>query len=172
MSTDRATIVSTLETQRAELERRIRSLDAELLSTPCTSSEDPDGDDWSAKDHLAHLLRIERAFLGMSRLTIAGDPAPIKIGGSTREERLAQIHSDNENQVAERKDADVERLLAELSETRKETLAFIAELSDEQLATPIPGAPWGDGTIGGVLMANAGHERQHLAWVDEGLAAL
>ncbi len=28
-----------------------------------------------------------------------------------------------------------------------------------------------DGTIGGVLLTNAHHERQHLAWVDEGLAA-
>lgn len=169
MTTDRATIVSTLETQRAELERRIRDLEPDVVSTPCTASEDPDGDDWSPKDHLAHLLRIERAFLEMSRLTIAGDPAPIKIGGATREERLAQIHRDNENQVAQLKDADVERLLAELREARRETLAFIDGLSDEQLATPIPGAPWGDGTIGGVLMANAGHERQHLAWVDEGL---
>lgn len=167
---DRATIVSTLAEQRSRLEARYREFDPEVVTTPCTESEDPDGSPWSPIDHLGHLLRIEQAFLAMSRATLEGDRAPIKIGGSTWEERLAQVHRDNEAHLASLRPLDVEKLLTELATARTATLSFIDSLSDEQLATPIPGAPWGDGTIGGVLMANAGHERQHLAWVDEAIA--
>jgi hypothetical protein len=40
-------------------------------------------------------------------------------------------------------------------------------LSDEQLEETLPGAPWADGTIGGVLSANAGHGRMHWGWAKE-----
>jgi hypothetical protein len=46
---------------------------------------------------------------------------------------------------------------------------MLEQLTDEQLAMPIPGAPWGDGTIGGVLMTNARHATMHVAWIEEGL---
>ncbi len=164
--TDHATILSTLAEQRAELEQTFRSFDPELLSTPCTESEDPGGSDWAPIDHLAHLLRIEHAFLAMAKLTIAGDESPIKIAGSTWEERIAQVHRDNEAHLETLRPLEVESLLSALSDARGKTIDFITELSEDQLATAIPGAPWGDGTIGGVLMANAGHEHQHLEWVD------
>lgn len=167
---DRATIVTTLAEQRSDLEARYRAFDAELVHTPCTDSEDPDGAPWSPVDHLGHLLRIEKAFLGMAKLTLEGDRSPIKIGGSTWEERIAQVHRDNEAHLASLRPLEVETLLSELARAREATLAFIASITDAELDTPIPGAPWGDGTIGGVLMANAGHERQHLSWVDEALA--
>jgi hypothetical protein len=50
---------------------------------------------------------------------------------------------------------------------RGATLQLIAELSDEELEETLPGAPWADGTIGGVLGANADHGRTHWKWVDE-----
>ncbi len=167
--TDHATILTTLAEQRTELEQTFRSLDDELLHRPCTESEDPDGSPWAPIDHLAHLLRIEQAFLGMAKLTLEGDESPIKIGGSTFEERIAQVHRDNEAHLASLRPLDVAALLSALTEARARTVEFVERLSAEELATPIPGAPWGDGTIGGVLMANAGHERQHLQWVDDAL---
>ncbi len=167
---DRSTILETLASQRVELATHYRALDTTIAETACTESEDPDGEPWTPLDHLGHLLRIEKAFLGMSKLTIEGDSSPIKIGGSTFEERLAQVHRDNEAHLAEIRPLDVETLLTELDEARASTLDFIETLTDEQLTIPIPGAPWGDGTIGGVLMANAGHEKMHMAWVDEALA--
>ncbi len=171
MTADRSAILETLAKQRGRLEDWSRSLDATVLTTPCTASEDPDGEDWSPKDHLAHLLRIERAFLAMAKLTIKGDPAPVKIGGSTMEEKLAQVHRDNESHVVGQRPNDLEAILADLASARADTLAFIETLTDEQLDQPMPGAPWADGTIGGVLMANAGHEHMHISWVGEGLAA-
>lgn len=54
--------------------------------------------------------------------------------------------------------------------TRDEVLETLLEqVSDEQLAIPLPGAPWADGTISGILITNARHERLHLSWVENGL---
>ena len=53
-------------------------------------------------------------------------------------------------------------------QARAETLALLAELTDAQLAEKLPGAPWADGTIGGVLAVNADHGRMHWRWVKEG----
>jgi hypothetical protein len=167
---DRATILTTLARQRTELEARYRQFDPELVRAPCTDSEDPNGERWSPLDHLGHLLRIERAFLSMAERTVTGDRSPVEIEGSTWEEKVAQVHRDNETHVTKLRSLDVDALLADLDTARLATLAFIERLSDDDLDMPIPGAPWGDGTIGGVLMANAGHEHQHLAWVDEALS--
>jgi hypothetical protein len=60
-------------------------------------------------------------------------------------------------------------LLDNLATARQQSLALLEELTDEQLALPVPGAPWADGTIGGLLIANAHHMEQHLSWIEEGL---
>ncbi len=166
---DRAKIIESLFTQRAELERRYRSMSEDVLVQPCTESEHDGGDKWSPKDHLAHLLRIEEAFLGMAKRTIGGDASPIKFTGTTRPEILAGVHRDNEAHIAKHRHRGLEELLSDLTTARANTLAFIETLTDDQLDTTIPGAPWSDGTIGGVLAANGGHELQHLSWVDSGL---
>jgi hypothetical protein len=168
---DKAMILSTLDEQRRELEARYRAMPAAVVSSPCTDSEDADGERWTPKDHLAHLVRIEEAFLGAARRTLEKEDRPIRFSGTTREEILAGVHRDNEAQVVSMREQDVEQLLTTLAERRAETLAFIETLDEDQLDTTIPGAPWNDGTIGGVLMTNAHHEAQHLAWVDQALAA-
>lgn len=52
---------------------------------------------------------------------------------------------------------------------RSETLALLAKLSDAQLVEQLPGAPWADGTIGGVIAINGDHAHQHHGWVTRGL---
>ena len=47
--------------------------------------------------------------------------------------------------------------------------SLLAELTDAQLAEKLPGAPWSDGTIGGVLSVNADHGRMHWQWAKDGL---
>lgn len=168
---DRRQILDALSDQHRELERRYRSFPADVVEQPCTHSESEGDGRWTPKDHLAHLLRIEEAFLAMARRTAEGETRPIRLGGTSREEVLARVHRDNEEHVTALRDRGVDDLLDVLRTARAETLVFLEALDDDQLDLPIVGAPWGDGTIGGVLMANAGHERQHLAWVDEGLAA-
>jgi hypothetical protein len=167
---DKQQILSILAEQRAHLEARYREMSPEVLRTPCTDSADPEGERWTPKDHLAHLIRIEEAFLMAARRTLLDEARPIRFSGTTREEIIAGVHRDNEAQVAELRDLDVDHLLTKLEAARASTLGFIADLDEDQLDTKIPGAPWNDGTIGGVLLTNAHHEAQHLAWVDEGLA--
>ena len=170
---DREQIFATLAEQRRELDRRYRSFAEDVVGRPCTESEAADGGRWTPKDHLAHLLRVEAAFLAMARRVVDGDTTTQALGppGTSRDDVLARVHRDNERHVASLRDRSVDDLLGELDAARQETLAFLDGLSDDQLDLPIPGAPWADGTIGGVLAANAGHELQHLAWVDEGLSA-
>lgn len=170
---DRQQIVTTLAEQRRELERRYRAFPDDVVEQPCTESEAESGGRWTPKDHLAHLLRVEVAFLALARRAAGGDTTTPALGqaGASREDVLARVHRDNERHVESLRDRSVEDLLGELAAAREETLAFIDTVGDDQLDLPIPGAPWGDGTIGGVLAANAGHELQHLAWVDDGLSA-
>jgi hypothetical protein len=54
---------------------------------------------------------------------------------------------------------------------RADTLALLAELTAEQLESKIPGTPWADSTVGGIMAANADHGRMHFKWAKEGTAA-
>jgi hypothetical protein len=47
------------------------------------------------------------------------------------------------------------------------SLELLSELTDEQLEEVLPGAPWADGTIGGVIGANADHGRMHWKWAKD-----
>jgi hypothetical protein len=49
-------------------------------------------------------------------------------------------------------------------------LTLLEQLTDEELERPLKGAPWADGTIGGVLITSGYHQRQHVDWVRDGLA--
>lgn len=170
----REVILNTLAQEHEKLLARYRTFTPEELEMDCTKSEALNGEPWRPKDHLAHLARIERAFQGMVRRTIEGAEDPVgfrRMGARNREEALPFIHQNNQTNVVAHHNDSLETLLADLTSARNETLAQLAQLTDEQLTMPIPGAPWGDGTIGGVLMTNAQHEMQHLAWVEEGLAA-
>lgn len=46
---------------------------------------------------------------------------------------------------------------------------LLEQLTDEQLSLPLPGAPWNDGMVGGILITNARHEQQHLSRMQQGL---
>ena len=71
-------------------------------------------------------------------------------------ERQREHHADSLSQV-----------VALTAQARAETLILLSELSDEQLEQVLPGAPWADGTVGGVRGANADHARMHWKWLGE-----
>jgi hypothetical protein len=168
---ERDAIIGKLAKERARLEEQYRALAPEDVTCACTQSEADDGSPWSAKDHIAHLAMIERAFQGMIRRHLSGEKNPVGFGGGSRDEILARVHKGNEENVNEHKGDDLDTLFADLDAARADTLKLLDELTDEQLASPLPGAPWADGTIGGVLITNAYHAIQHWQWVEEGLAA-
>ena len=165
-------IQAELERAMAELEADVRSLTPEQLEQRCTDSEVPGGAPWSPKDHVAHLIRIERSFLTFARRTVDGDVEPIGFSrmGSSQDEVRAAIHLANQRQVEDLATRSLDDLFAELRAARGDTLAFIDGHDDDTLARPVPGSPWGDGTIGGMLGRNAAHQINHMHAYREGLA--
>ncbi len=168
----REEIIAKLERERASLIERYRSLSGDQLTIACTDSEVPGGEAWTPKDHIAHLAMIERVFQQMIHRTLEGHPKPLDLGGGGKiEDVMARVHRNNQDNVDEHRSDDLDTLLADLEEARIETNRLMRDLTEEQLRTPVPGAPWGDGTIAGVLLTNAYHEVMHWNWVSEGLAA-
>jgi len=168
----REVILKTLEEAREELLASYQKFTPEELERSCTASEVPDGNPWSPKDHLAHLTLIERAFQSMIRRTLRGSEDPVgfsRTGATSREELLAWVHQNNQTYVDAHHNDLMETLLADLAQARQDTLALLGQLTDEQLSLPLPGAPWDDGTVGGILITNGRHEHLHLSWLHEGL---
>lgn len=171
---DRTEIEVKLNRDRAWLLETYVALSPDDLVRGVTPSEHDASVTWSPKDHLAHLAGIERNFNAMVRRHVAGDANPVALDRSgdgarlTRGEIMARVHRMNEDWVREHRARTLSELVALTQAIRAETLALMAELTDEQLLEKLPGAPWADGTIGGVLAVNADHGRMHWHWVKEG----
>ncbi len=130
---------------------------------------------WSAKDHLAHLAGIEAVFNTIIKKYLAGDPNPISIMKNTdgtapsREEIMAKVHKLNDDWVNQHHAKTFNEIVALGQQIRSSTLSLLAEVSDAQLEEKVPGAPWGDATIGGIIAINGDHAKQHFGWVTAGL---
>jgi hypothetical protein len=169
----RAGIEGKLAKERAALLERYERLSSDELAAACTESEHDGGAPWSAKDHLAHLADIERTFQGIVERTIAGDDKPVDLGaasGSSPTDVMATVHRRNQAHVDAHRAADLETVLADIAAARADTLRLLDSLSDAELALPVPGAPWADGTVAGVLITLGYHDQQHRQWVEKGLA--
>jgi hypothetical protein len=81
---------------------------------------------------------------------------------------MAGIHTWTEDWAEKHRGKSLEELVKVGLETRAETLKLLCELSQEQLDSKIPGAPWADGTVGSIMAANADHGRMHFKWAKEG----
>lgn len=168
----RTDILEALTTSQECLLARYQIFTPEELEEPCTRSAVPEGASWRPQDHLAHLAMIERAFQGMIRRTLQAEADPVgfsRTGATNRKEIIAWINRQNQEYVDTHHDETLETVLADRAATRAKTLELLEQLTDEQLALPVPGAPWADGTIGGIILTNAHHEARHLSWIEEGL---
>jgi len=85
----------------------------------------------------------------------------------TREEIMVDVHADTEKWQGAHHDDTFSEVVALTGAARDATLQLVAELSDAQLEEQLPTAPWADGTIAGVLGANADHGRMHWKWLEE-----
>lgn len=170
----REVILQTLAEEHEKLLAHYQTFTPDELETICTESEAPDGAPWRPKDHLAHLTLIEQSFQKIIKRTIKGDEDPVgfsRLGAKNKEEIMSWIHHQNQEYVETHRNDDMSTRFANLAQARQETLSLLAQLTDEQLSQPVAGAPWGDGTIGGILITNAHHESQHLNWIEKGLHA-
>jgi hypothetical protein len=172
---DRASIETKLNDARSWSLLVFSSLGDAVLHTPLTPSEHDSENLWTPLDHFAHLALIEEDFVAMARRHLAGHANPVTLlkdeSGATRsrEEIMAYVHSRTEKFQQEHHDDSLSEVIALTGRARAGTLALLGELTDAQLAERLPGAPWGDGTVGGVLAANADHARSHFGWVTDAL---
>ena len=173
---NRVEIEAKLSKDRAWLLETYAAMPAEQLGQPVTPSENDPSTMWSWLDHLAHLSLIEHNFNAMVRRHMAGHKNPVglrtRADGSERprEEIMAGVHAMTEDWKRQHAGKSLSEVVALGQHARAETLQLLSELSDEQLVETLPGAPWADGTVGGVLAANADHGRMHFNWAKEGAA--
>ncbi len=169
---DRIEIEIRLNRDRAWLLQRLGAMPNDELTSPRTYSEHDPGSRWSFADHFVHTTLIERNWNAMFRRHLAGEQglqARVRSDGSPQsmDEIMASIHSWTEEWKAEHDGKPFHELVRVGQAVRAETLALLAELSDDDLSSKIPGAPWADGTVGGIMAANADHGRMHYAWAEE-----
>ena len=170
---NRIEIETTLNNDRVWLLNAMSELSEEQLVRPLTPSEHDASNMWTATDHFVHLALIERNFAAMIRRHIGGDSNPVGLrtdaSGQPRtvEQIMATVHAMTEEWQVQHGGITLSAAIAVTASARSVTLQLLSELSDEQLAETLPGAPWADGTVGGVLAANAGHGRMHWQWSKE-----
>jgi hypothetical protein len=167
---ERWEIEKKLHEDRAWLLATYAELSHEQLRADLTQSEHDPENWWSALDHLAHLALIERNFAQMVRRHVNGDNDPVGMSRDssgaprTRDQIMAAVHEMTDEWQQRHHGKSFDEVVALGAAARAETLALLAELTDEQLREVLPGAPWADGTVGGVLAANADHGRMHWKW--------
>ena len=171
---NRLEIEKTLNEDRAWLLNTYAGLDQSELTAPVTPSEHDDSKMWSAKDHLVHLILIERDWNSMIRRHIAGEKDTLGFDRDSsgkqrnRDQTMAAVHEWTEGWAEKHRNDSLDEIVALGQATRSETLLLLSQLTQEQLDETIPGAPWAEGKVGGILAANAGHGRMHWNWVKEG----
>jgi hypothetical protein len=172
----RVEIESTLNDSRNWLLARYQLFTEEQLHAPLTQSQVDTDNYWSALDHFAHLALVEQDFATMIRRQLTGTSNPVGLLKDdrgevrTREEIMAIVNARTEAFQKKHHAKSLSQVVALTGAARGESLKLLAELSDSQLDETLVGAPWSDGTIGGVLATNADHVRQHWGWMkDAGL---
>jgi hypothetical protein len=170
---NRIEIEKKLNQDRAWLIDTYAQLTHDQLFGDLTPSEHDPSNYWSALDHLAHLALIERNFAAMIRRHIAGHDNPVGLMSDdsgvprTRADIMMSVHAMTEQWQQEHHGKSLSEVVALGASARSVTLELLSELTDEQLEEVLPGAPWADGTIGGVIAANAEHGRMHWKWAKD-----
>lgn len=175
---DRIAIEIKLHRGRADALERLAAMSEDDRRAPRTRSEHDADSWWSYADHFIHTTLIERNFNEMIRRHVRGergmDPGLVDESGEilrSREDVMAYVHAFTEKWKVDNEGKPVDELVRIGLAVRADTLALLSELDDEQLASKIPGAPWADGTVGGIMAVHTDHALMHQHWADEGTPA-
>ena len=172
----RIEIETKLNDSRNWLLARYQLFSDEQLHAPLTPSQADSENYWDALDHFAHVALVEQDFATMIRRQLSGTSNPVGLLQDdrgevrTREQIMEIVNARTEAFQKKHHGKALSQVVALTGAARGETLNLLSELSDAQLEETLVGAPWSDGTIGGVLATNADHVRQHWGWMkDAGL---
>ncbi|MBI3966033.1 MAG: DinB family protein [Chloroflexi bacterium] len=134
-----------LEAHRRELYDQVKALsDARLR-------EHLSGNEWSAKQQLAHVRQAEEAWLGWA-LQVRAHPGA----------EIGPFDSLDSGAVATADDRSLDELLAALDAQREQTLAAIRRLSFEDLQRKGRHSDFGELTVLQCLRALYRHQRMHM----------
>lgn len=170
---NRIEIESKLNTDRTWLLQTLSSMSPGELNAPRTPSEHDASKTWSYADHFIHTTLIEQNWNAMFRRHIAGEQG-MQIGRNSdgsqqpREQVMAGVHKWTEAWAEKHRGKSLDELVSVGLAVRSDTLKLLSELTDEQLESKIPGTPWADSTVGGIMAANADHGRMHFNWAKAG----
>ncbi len=165
-----------LNTDRAWLLETLSGMSEAELNAPRTPSENDPAKTWSFADHFIHTTLIEENWNAMFRRHINGEQG-MQMGRNKdgtpqpREEVMAGVHRWTEAWADKHRGKSLDELVAVGMAVRSDTLKLLSELIQEQLDSKIPGTPWADSTVGGIMAANADHGRMHFKWAREGALA-
>jgi DinB superfamily len=155
------------------LEALVAMEEVELRAPRTRSEHDPDSW-WSYADHFIHTTLIERRFNEMIRRHLRGEQGMDRelvdeTGAALRPmaDIMASVHALTESWKVEQEGKSIDELVRIGLAVRSDTLALLAELDDEQLSSKIPGAPWADGTVGGIMAVHTDHAVMHRRWALE-----
>lgn len=170
---NRIEIEVTLNRDRAWLLETLSSMTDEELNAPRTPSEHDSSKTWSYADHFIHTTLIEENWNAMFRRHVSGEPGMASRTNSdgtpqSQEQVMAWLHGWTEAWATKHRGKSLSELVRVGLAVRADTLALLSELTDEQLLSVIPGTPWADHTVGGIMAANASHGRMHFNWAKEG----
>jgi hypothetical protein len=170
---NRVEIEVKLSRDRAWLLETLSQMTDEELYAPRTKSEHDPDKTWCFADHFVHTTLIEKNWNEMFRRHLVGERGMrqwVNDDGKqqTMEEIMASVHAWTEEWAEENRGKPFDELVCIGLTVRADTLKLLSELTDEQLDSKIPGAPWADGTVGGIMAANADHGRTHYKWATDG----
>jgi uncharacterized protein (TIGR03083 family) len=162
----KADLLRHLTADRQALEEVINGRSDEELTRPGP-------EEWSVKDHLAHIAAWERSGLAL----LAGESRPAAVGVS--DELFEEGEDDAVNEAVRQNDADksLADVLTEFRRVRAQTIAAVTDLSDEDLRRPYsyyqPNDPENNQTpvIESLVGNSTEHDLEHTEWVKGILAA-
>jgi hypothetical protein len=172
---NRTEIEIKLNRGRADALETVTAMSDEELRAPRTRSEHDPESWWSWADHFIHITLIEKNFNAIIRRHLAGqqgmDPAMMDETGKALRpigDIMAQVHAMTESWKVKHEGKPLDELIRIGGAVRAETLLLLSEIDDEQLRSKIPGAPWSDGTVGGIMAVHSDHWARHQQWAHEG----
>ncbi|MEM7797865.1 MAG: DinB family protein [Chloroflexota bacterium] len=130
---------------------------------------------WSPQDHLAHVYGTEKLFQFMIKRFLsnpmpADEDAKSEVAASQtreaeREAFLRQINRQNDKWIVKHRDKSFAEVVQVGEEIRAKSLELIDGLDESQLALTVPNAPWGGGSIAGIIGFNDDHAQMHWEWI-------
>jgi hypothetical protein len=142
-----------------QFEALLATISAERMTAAST------GDDWSVKDHLAHLAAWQGYQAGRMEATAQGaaEPPALVPGAADEDAENAALYARN-------KDRPLSDVLAEWHASYQRVLAATRALTWEALNGPFPWQP-GGAPVGAYTLGNtSGHYEEHRAIIQRWLA--